>query len=169
MGQNARLPMHPRHSDTQRRYSQVQKEALSVIYGIQKFHHFFYGRKFILITDHKPLLALFNPQKGTPSMAANRLARWALTLSQYDYSIEYRRTSEHGNADALSRLPVREDVQFDKEQEAAHISTVCTIQTLSQQLNPTDAGILARPHTLGSLWDATNEAIGLLSSILATH
>ena len=69
---------------------------------------------------------------------------WALTLSQYDYSIEYRRTSEHGNADALSRLPVGEDVQFDKEQEAADISTVCTIKTLSQQLNPTDAGILVR-------------------------
>ena len=131
-------------SDTQRRYSQVQKEALSAIYGIQKFHQFLYGRRFILITDHKPLLALFNPQKGTPSMAANRLARWALTLSQYDYSIEYRRTSEHGNADALSRLPVGEDVQFDKEQEAADISTVCTIQTLGQQLNPTDAGILVR-------------------------
>ena len=77
-------------------------------------------------------------------MAANRLARWALTLSQNDYSIEYRRTSEHGNADALSRLPVGEDVQFDKEQEAADISTVYTIQTLSQQLNPTDAGILVR-------------------------
>ena len=131
-------------SDTQRRYSQVQKEALPVIYGIQKFHQFLYGRRFILITDHKPLLALFNPQKGTPSMAANRLARWALTLSQYDYSIEYRRTSEHGNADALSRLPVGEDVQFDKEQEAADISTVCTIKSLGQQLNPTDTGILVR-------------------------
>ena len=131
-------------SDTQRRYSQVQKEALPVIYGIQKFHQFLYGRRFTLITDHKPLLALFNPQKGTPSMAANRLARWALTLNQYDYSIEYRRTSEHGNADALSRLPVGEDVQFDKEQEAADISTVCTIKSLSQQLNPTDTGILVR-------------------------
>ena len=46
-------------SDTQRRYSQVQKEALSVIYGIQKFHQFLYGRRFILITDHKPLLGTY--------------------------------------------------------------------------------------------------------------
>ena len=35
-------------------------------------------------------------------MAANRLARWALMLSQYEYSIEYRKSSDHGNADALS-------------------------------------------------------------------
>ena len=87
---------------------------------------------------------MFHPQKGTPTLAANRLARWALTLSQYDYSIEYRKTSEHGNADALSRLPVGKDIQFDREEETADISTVCTIQTISQQLNTTDAGVLAK-------------------------
>ena len=48
-------------TDTQRRYSQVQKEALAVIYGLQKFHHFLYGREFILVTDHKPLIASFQP------------------------------------------------------------------------------------------------------------
>ena len=65
-------------TETQRNYSQIQKEALN------KFHQFLYGRKFILVTDHKPLLALFRPSKA---LAANRLARWALMLSQYDYSI----------------------------------------------------------------------------------
>ena len=89
---------------------------------------------------------MFHPQKGTPTLAANCLARWALTLSQYDYSIEYRKTSEHGNADALSRLLVGKDIQFDREEETADISTVCTIhvQIISQQLNPTGAGVLAK-------------------------
>ena len=71
---------------------------------------------FILVTDHKPLLALFRPQKGTLTLAANRLACWSFTLSQYDYSIEYRKTLEHGNADALSRLPVGRDIQFERKQ-----------------------------------------------------
>ncbi|KAL5517164.1 hypothetical protein EMCRGX_G002655 [Ephydatia muelleri] len=62
--------------------------------------------------NHKPLIALFGP---TPALAANRLARWALMLSQYQYSIEYRKTSDHGNADALSRLPVGPDANFDGE------------------------------------------------------
>ena len=66
---------------TQRRYSQIQREALAVIIGLQKFHHFLFGRKFILVTDHKPLVATFNPVKGTPTIATNRLAHWALTLS----------------------------------------------------------------------------------------
>ena len=120
------------------------RRKLSVIYGIQKFHQFLYGRKLILITDHKPLVALFIPEKGTAVLAANRLARWAITLSQYHYAIEYRKISAHGNADALSRLPMGEDTHFDREEEATDASTVCTIQMVSRQLNPTDAGLLAK-------------------------
>ena len=110
-------------TETQRHYSQIQKEALVIVSGLNKFHQFLYGRKFILVTDHKPLLALFGLSKATPALAANRLARWALMLSQYDYSIEYRKTSEHGNADALSRLPVGSDNNFDSEKEDADVDT----------------------------------------------
>ena len=61
----------------ERNYSQIYKEALSIIYGL-KFYQYLYGRRFILVTDHKPLTALSGPKKGTPLLAANRLARWAL-------------------------------------------------------------------------------------------
>lgn len=93
-------------SATERNYSQVEKEALSLIYGIQKFHQFLYGRRFGLITDHKPLTTLLGPKKGIPSLAAARLQRWALILSAYSYSIRYRPTQDHANADSLSRLPL---------------------------------------------------------------
>ena len=129
---------------TQRRYSQIQREALAIIYGLQKFHNYLYGRKFILVTDHKPLISLFNPKKGTPAMAANRLARWALTLSQYEYSIEYRKTTDHGNADALSRLPIGDDREFDSKEEKEDTSAVCLINTISQQLKPADHKTLAK-------------------------
>ena len=90
---------------------------------------------------HKPLLALFNPNEATPAMAANRLARWALTLSQYECMIQYRATDEHGNADALSRLPASDDANFDKE-EGEDSDTVCSIRTISLQVNPADPGVL---------------------------
>ena len=129
---------------TQQGYSQIQKEALAIVFALSKFHQFLYGRPFILITDHKPLLALFGPTKATPALAANRLARWALMLGQYHYTIEYRKSAEHGNADALSRLPVGPDVTFDAEEGEADVDMVCTIKTISLQLNPMDQGVLAK-------------------------
>ena len=86
----------------QRNYSQIQKEALAIIYALKKFFQCFYGRKFILMTDHQPLVAMFGPNKPTPALAANRLSRLALFLRQFNYTIEYRKTSEHSNADVLS-------------------------------------------------------------------
>ena len=53
---------------TQRGYSQIQKEALAIIFALKKFHQFLYGRCFILVTDHKPLVALFGPTKATPAL-----------------------------------------------------------------------------------------------------
>ena len=93
-------------SDSEKNYAQLEKEALSFIFGIKKFHQYLYGRKFKLITDHKPLTTILGPKTGIPSLAAARLQRWALLLSAYNYDIEYRNTSLHANADALSRLPL---------------------------------------------------------------
>lgn len=72
-------------------------------FGLKKFHHFLYGRHFILVIDHKPLVEIFGPTSGKPAIAANRLARWALMLSQYDYEVEHRATKDHGNVDILSQ------------------------------------------------------------------
>ena len=93
-------------SQSERNYSQIDKEALALIYGIRKFHNYLFGRKFTLVTDHKPLTSIFGPKKGVPSVAAARLQRWALLLAAYDYNIEFRSTDAHGNADALSCLPL---------------------------------------------------------------
>ena len=101
---------------SQKAYSQIEKEALSIIYGVTKFRQFLYGREFTLITDHKPLLAIFSPDKTIPTLTAQRLQRWALTLMAYRYDIRYKPTDEHGNADCLSRLPLGPDSSFDKSE-----------------------------------------------------
>ncbi|UYV64475.1 K02A2.6-like [Cordylochernes scorpioides] len=93
-------------SGAEQNYSQIEKEALAIIYGVTKFHQFIYGRKFILITDHKPLVTILGPKSGIPTLSTSRLQRWALILSAYTYDIKFRRTQDHGNADLLSRFPV---------------------------------------------------------------
>ena len=92
----------------EKNYSQLEKEALAIIFGLGKFHQYVYGRKFTIITDHKPLQGLFNEQKGIPVTAAERIRRWALTLSAYEYRIQYKAGSQHTNA--LSRIPTKETV-----------------------------------------------------------
>ena len=80
--------------------------TLSLVYGVQKFHSYLYGRPFILYTDHKPLTAIFGSNKSVPPLAAARLQRWALLLAGYNYRIVFRPTQAHANADSLSRLPL---------------------------------------------------------------
>ena len=76
--------------------------------GFLKYSHkYVYGRHFTLVTDQRPLTALFGPKSGVPPLAAGRLQWWALLLSSYDYTIEFRPTKAHANADGLSRLPLQ--------------------------------------------------------------
>ncbi|PIO53684.1 hypothetical protein TELCIR_24973, partial [Teladorsagia circumcincta] len=88
----------------QKNYSQIEKEALALIFAVQKFHRFVHGRHFTLKTDHKPLVAIFGNKKGIPVYSANRLQRWATMLLNHDFAIEYVNTKDFGQVDALSRL-----------------------------------------------------------------
>lgn len=87
-------------NQAERNYSPIQKEALVLVYGVTKFHTYFYGKqKFTLVTDHKPLLAIVGPMKGLPTLVAARLQIWAIILAAYTFVIEYKETSKIGNAD----------------------------------------------------------------------
>eukprot|EP00731_Ephydatia_muelleri_P005042 Em0002g1218a len=96
------------HLLPEKKYSQLEKEGLAIVFGVKKFHQYLYGRKFVVHSDHKPLQFLFKEDKPVPTMASARIQRWALTLSAYDYRIVFRAGKENSNADGLSRLPLRE-------------------------------------------------------------
>uniref|UniRef100_A0A2S2ND60 RNA-directed DNA polymerase n=1 Tax=Schizaphis graminum TaxID=13262 RepID=A0A2S2ND60_SCHGA len=97
-------------SAAEKNYSQIDREALAIIFGIKKFHKYLFGRKFILVSDHLPLKSLFNQNKNIPVHASSRLQRWAIILSGYDYEFQYRKGSNINNADALSRLPIEGNI-----------------------------------------------------------
>jgi transposase InsO family protein len=94
-------------SDVERRYAAIDKEALAIVYAVdEKFQQYILGRRFILKTDHKPLERLLGSKSQLPKLAASRLARWAMTLSMYDYDIQYHAAGLNTPADVLSRFPV---------------------------------------------------------------
>ena len=95
-------------SSAEKNYSQIEKEGLACVFGVKRFHSYLFGHHFTLYTDHKPLLTLFSEHQAVSSQASARIQRWALTLAMYEYTLVFRSTTDHSNADAMSRLPLPE-------------------------------------------------------------
>ena len=91
-------------NEAEKKYSQIEKAALACVVGVTRFHSYLCGHHFTLQTDHKPLMTLFSEKKEIPQQAQ----RWAWKLASYEYTITWRASGQHANADALSRLPLRE-------------------------------------------------------------
>ena len=88
-------------TSTERRYSQTEKEALAIVWGIEHFHLYIHGAQFTLYTDHKALEVIFsNPVSRPPA----RIERWLLRLQQYQFRVKYKQGSQN-TADFLSRHP----------------------------------------------------------------
>jgi predicted aspartyl protease len=96
---------HPIHyasrslNTAERNYSTIERELLAIVYAVDKFRYYLYGKKFIIITDHNPLVYLNNI-----TLSSERLTRWRLKLSEYDFDIIYRKGQANANADAMSRI-----------------------------------------------------------------
>ena len=82
------------------RYPVIEQEALAMIFGLQYFRTYIYGKPFTIATDHRPLKWLIENQQNS-----SRLIRWGLLLQEYDVKIVYTPGKENRVADALSRLP----------------------------------------------------------------
>lgn len=94
-------------SKAKKKYSNLERKALAIIFALKKFHKYLYGRRFVLVTDHQPLQFIFGKNKSIPTSAAARITRWAIMLSGYQYDIVYKKGMLIGNADGLSRLPCK--------------------------------------------------------------
>ena len=86
-------------SDVERRYSQTEKEALGLVWACEKFHPYIYGQCFELLTDHKPLEAIYGPK----SKPCARIERWVLRLQPHEFKV-IRLPGKKNIADPLSRL-----------------------------------------------------------------
>jgi transposase InsO family protein len=88
-------------SETERRYSTIERECLALVWAMHKFHPYVHGTRVTVHCDHNPLQALMS--KNDPY---HRLARWQMDLQGYDFKIAYRRGIANKDADALSRAPM---------------------------------------------------------------
>ena len=111
-------------SDTEVNYSTIEKELLAILFSVETFRPYLYGRQFTLETDHRPLVWLHNVKNPN-----SKLIRWRLRLNEYDYVIVYKKGIINSNADALSRNPYE------------GMQTLCDVKddmTLDEELDPLD-------------------------------
>lgn len=118
----------------ERNYPQIEKEALAIVFALRRFHMYIFGRKFTLVTNNKPLTAIFGPYKSFPALAAERMQRWAMYLAGFDYDIRYRTSQANANADCLSRLPDRTEEPDMQEPENVAICHVDVLPMSYEEL-----------------------------------
>uniref|UniRef100_A0A224Z9X1 RNA-directed DNA polymerase n=1 Tax=Rhipicephalus zambeziensis TaxID=60191 RepID=A0A224Z9X1_9ACAR len=84
------------------RYSQIEREMLAAVWGMEHFRLYLCGTKFLLLTDHKPLVSILGNPKSVPSA---RIQRLALRIQQYAFDVQHTAGSSNPS-DYLSRHPV---------------------------------------------------------------
>lgn len=92
-------------SETEKNYSQIQKESLGVLWGVERFYYYLLGRPFIIKTDASGLTWIFKRPEGEGKRHTLRANSFALRLSPYDFEIEHI-SGKNNIADRRSNNPI---------------------------------------------------------------
>ena len=134
------------------RYSQFEREALAIRWACQKFHLFVYGIEFDILTDHRPLIAVFNGRHKPPNA---RLERMVLSVQPYSFNVHHI-PGKLNSADGLSRLPIDgEETNDSKRTEDYAFSVVAEAVPAALKLEKIDE-LSADDNTLQAIRQAIN-------------
>ena len=117
-------------TDTERRYSVSEREALSAVQAVERWKVYLWGRKFTLRTDHSALTTLLSPKFS--GRAGARVARWQARLLPYAYDVVYVSADRIPAADALSRLPLPDTGPAEEDDEVVALVTDEAAEVLSE-------------------------------------
>ena len=81
----------------------MDREALGIVWAVQKFFLYLYARHWTLITDHKPLAQILHPHKSLPILRISRMANYADFLANFNFDVIFKPTKANANADFCSR------------------------------------------------------------------
>lgn len=87
--------------ESETNYSTIEQELLAIVWATKYFRPYLFGRKFKIVTDHKPLTWLMSLKEPN-----SKLIRWRLKLEEFDYEIVYKKGRLNSNVDTLSRIKI---------------------------------------------------------------
>ena len=117
-------------TDTQSRYSNIEREILGMVTGIEHFHQYLFGRQFTLYTDHKPIENLVLK----PLVNTSPRIRLMLRLTQYNMNVQYKAGKYLLLSDCLSRLS-NPAMQEEDESLNLHVTPIESEENDSPILN----------------------------------
>jgi hypothetical protein len=114
----------------QTKYSTTEREFLAIYFALRTFHPYLYGRKFIIYTDHKPIIGI--KFASNTSKISSRLTTWALLLQEHDCIIKYNKGTQHAIVDGLSRLPLESDFEIEEPILNVSIENLGDLQAIDE-------------------------------------
>ena len=104
-------------TDAEQRYAQIEKELLAVVFAMERFNDYTFGRFTTVVSDHKPLASIVSKPLN---QAPRRLQRMLIRLQRYNYRIVYKPGAEMYIADTLSRACLPEQGNDHMEFTTVH-------------------------------------------------
>ena len=123
-------------TETERRYAKIEKEALAITWACENFSTYILGMRFLIETDHKPLVPLLGT-KHLDSLPP-RILRFRLRLGRYNYDITHVPGKLLYTADTLSRAPAptdENDSRLQEETDAVMELHVCHLPASKERLD----------------------------------
>ena len=109
----------------EQRYSQVEREALAIVWAAERLHTYLFGGHFTLYTDCKPVELILNNAK---SRLPARIERWNLRLQEYNFTTVHTK-GQHNLSDFLSRHPSPEVSHMDERSAERYVNFITTHST----------------------------------------
>ena len=107
-------------SPVEQKYSQTEKEALAIVWAVERLHLYLYGGHFTLLTDCKPVEMILNNPKSKPPA---RIERWNLRLQEYNFSIVHTKGVDNPS-DFMSRHPSQDTSNHEEKLATAYVNFV---------------------------------------------
>ena len=152
-------------TSAEKNYQNLEREAQAAVWGMEKFHYFLYGRKFILQTDQKPLVSIFRKHMIDVSP---RIPRITIQVWQYEFEPQHIPGRNNVISDALSRVTSLEfqDSNAEKDILAVNFLQYSSIEErerdeVLQETNK-DKELQSLKHYISTGWPAKRSQIPMV-------